>query len=144
MTKTEWMQMYDLTGAAMEVYNELGRGMEEAIYQEAMQRELNLRGIDFEREKVLHTYYKGVQMNKVYQADFVSNGIIIEFKSATMLTSDHRAQLFNYLRITRLKRGILVNFGENHFHAERYVYDEESDNFRLITRENLHHYITLD
>lgn len=142
MTKSEWLQMYDLTGAAMEVYNELGRGMEEAIYQEAMLRELTLRGIDCEREKVLHTYYKGVQMDKVYQADFVSNGIIIEFKSTSMLTSDHRAQLFNYLRITRLKRGILINFGEDHFHAERYVYDEESDNFRLITKENLHSFVS--
>ncbi len=80
-------------------------------------------------------------MDKVYQADFMSEDIIIEFKSVSMLTADHRAQLFNYLRITKLTRGILVNFGEDHFHAERYVYDHESDNYRLITKENLHHFV---
>ena len=70
MTKEEYLKMYELVGAAMEVYNELGFGMEEPIYQEAMTMELDTRGIPYVREKVLNTYYKGVQMKKTYVADY--------------------------------------------------------------------------
>jgi GxxExxY protein len=141
MTKEEYMRMYELVGAAMEVYNELGFGMEEPLYQEAMAMELEERGIPYYREKVLHTYYKGKKMQKTYVADFYSQEMIVEFKSVSQLTSEHRAQLFNYLRITKLKYGILVNYGEDHFHAERYVYDEEGNRYVLLSKENLHHYV---
>ena len=142
MTREEWMQMYELVGAAQEVYNELGRGMEEPIYQEAMEEELRLRNIPFEREVVLHTWYKGKQLKKTYIADFMSHDIIIEFKSVNVVLSEHRAQLFNYMRITKLKRGILVNYGEDHFHSERYVYDASKDRYELITKRNLLYYVT--
>ena len=141
MTKEEYMKMYELVGAAMEVYNELGFGMEEPIYQEAMAMELDERGIPYIREKVLNTYYKGKQMKKTYVADFFSQGMIIEFKSVSQVVPEHRSQLFNYLRITKLKYGIIVNYGEDHFHAERYVYDEETQRYVLLTKENLHYYV---
>ncbi|MDE7117141.1 MAG: GxxExxY protein, partial [Bacteroidaceae bacterium] len=126
---------------AMEVYNELGRGMEEPIYQEAMALELDERGIPYEREKILHTHYKGQCLKKTYVADFYSQGIIVEFKSVTQITQDHRAQLFNYLRITKLQTGIIINYGEDHFHAERYIYDADTDRYELLTQRNLHKYI---
>ena len=107
----------------MEVFNTLGHGMEEPIYQEALSIELTLRNIPFEREKLLHTYYKGQQMQKIYQADFYSNGIMIELKSANKLISEHRAQLFNYMRITKTTQGLLINFGESSLRTERYIYD---------------------
>ena len=56
MTKEQWMHMYQIVGAAQEVYNVLGRGMEEAIYQEAMEKELDIRGLKYQREVVLHTW----------------------------------------------------------------------------------------
>ena len=141
MTKTEWMQMYELVGAAQEVYNQLGRGMAEPIYQSAMEEELKIRSIDFKREVPLKLWYKGVLLKKIYIADFVSNDIIIEFKSVDKICSEHRAQLFNYLRITKQKYGLLVNYGEDHFHSERYVYDEHTDRFELITKDNLSKYV---
>ena len=64
MTKKEWLKMYELVNAAQEVYNTLGRGMQEPIYQEAMAIELSQRGIPFEREVELCTWYKGVKLNK--------------------------------------------------------------------------------
>ena len=103
--------MYSIVGSAMEVYNTLGRGMEEAIYQEALQMELAARGIESKREVWFDMYYKGKKMKKRYKADFVVNGIIVELKSVSMFSSDHRAQLFNYMRITKQRRGILMNFG---------------------------------
>lgn len=141
MKQEEWMKMYSLIGAAMEVYNQLGRGMEEPIYQEAMEMELTERNIAFEREKVLHTYYKGKVLKKVYEADFVCDNIIIEFKSVNSITSDHRAQLFNYLRITKSPYGIIVNYGENHFHAERYTYDETRNDYVLLAKDTYRLYI---
>ena len=141
MTKEEYLKMYELVGAAMEVYNELGFGMEEPIYQEAMAMELDERGIPYIREKALNIFYKGKQMKKTYVADFFSQGMIIEFKSVSQIIPEHRSQLFNYLRITNLKYGIIVNYGEDHFHAERYVSDEETKHYELLTKNNLHHYV---
>jgi len=141
MTKEEWLKMYELVNAAQEVYNELGRGMQEPIYQEAMAAELTMRGIPFAREVELSTWYKGMKLHKVYIADFMSEDVLVEFKSVSEVTRDHRAQLFNYMRITNITKGILVNYGEKSFHSERYVYDSNSDGFRLITKNNLHEYV---
>ena len=142
MTKQEYKDVYDVVGTAMEVYNTLGRGMSELIYQEALAMEMNERGMTFEREKQLKLYYKGTLMDKTFYADFMYKDIIIELKSADSICSDHRAQLFNYMRITKKYRGLLLNFGEKKLRAERYLYLPEDDNFILLTQENYMHYIT--
>jgi GxxExxY protein len=142
MTKQEYKEVYDVVGTVMEVYNTLGRGMSELIYQEALAMEMNERGMTFEREKQLKLYYKGALMDKTFYADFMYKDIIIELKSADSICSDHRAQLFNYMRITKKYRGLLLNFGEKKLRAERYLYLPEDDNFILLTQENYMHYIT--
>ena len=81
MTKQEYMDMYDVVGAAMEVYNQLGRGMAEAIYQEVLAVEMKKRGMTAEREKELRLRYKDVILEKTYYADFFYKGIIVELKS---------------------------------------------------------------
>ena len=68
--------------------------------------------------------------------------IIIELKSVESICSDHRAQLFNYMRITKKNRGLLLNFGEKSLRAERYLYISEDDNFVLLTQENYKDYIS--
>ena len=142
MTKQEYKDIYDAVGAAMEVYNTLGGGMSELIYQEALAMEMSEREMTFEREKQLKLYYKGTLMEKTFYADFVYKDIIIELKSADSICSDHRAQLFNYMRITKKCRGILLNFGEKKLRAERYLYLPEDDNFILLTQDNYMQYIT--
>lgn len=142
MTQQEYMEMYSLVGAAMEVYNQLGRGMEEPIYQEALQRELTLRSIPFEREKQLHIWYKGVKMDKCYFADFYSNGVMVELKSVAMLLPEHRAQLLNYMRISKTYRGLLINFGERSLHCERYLYLPDDDGFVLLNEANYKEFVT--
>lgn len=142
MTKQEYMDMYDVVGAAMEVYNTLGRGMAEPIYQEALAMEFETRGMDVEREKMLTLFYKGVQMKKTYFVDFYYKGILIELKSVDDICSDHRAQLFNYMRITGKNKGVLFNFGERGLHTERYLYLPEEDDFVLLNQENYKSFIT--
>ena len=142
MTKQEYKDIYEVIGAAMEVYNCLGRGMAEPIYQESLAREFKSRGMDAEREKMLVTYYKGKPLEKVYYADFYYKDIVIELKSVDEITPEHRAQLFNYMRITKQERGILLNFGEESLHAERYLYLPEYDNFVLLNQDNYLNYIS--
>ena len=142
MTRQEYKEIYDVVGAAMEVYNTLGRGMAEAIYQESLDKEFRKRGMNVEREKELQMYYKGELLDKTYYADFYYNGIVIELKSVQDVNPDHRAQLFNYMRITRQHRGILLNFGEDNLHTERYLYLPQYDDFILLNQDNYRDYIT--
>lgn len=141
ITKDEYLKIYSLTGAALEVHNNLGRGLDEPIYQEALQYELIDRKISFEREKVLKTYYKNRALNKIYIADFYSEGIILELKSVSELCSEHRAQLMNYMRITKSTIGLLINFGERKLRTERYIYQKDTDDFVLLSEKNFSTYV---
>ena len=133
--------MYDVVGAAMEVHATLGRGLSEPIYQEALMMEMDMRGLKAEREKTLNVYYKGILMSKYYVADFYYKNIIVELKAVEKLNSEHRAQLFNYMRICDINRGLLINFGEMSLRTERYLYLPEDDDFVLITKDNYKDYI---
>ncbi|MBR4217923.1 MAG: GxxExxY protein [Bacteroidales bacterium] len=141
MTRQEYKEIYNVVGAAMEVHATLGRGMAEPIYQEALAIEMNKRDMIVEREKPLRLQYKDVILEKIYYADFYYNGILIELKSVDEICSDHRAQLFNYMRITGKNRGILINFGEKRLRAERYLYLLEDDDFVLLTQDNYKDYV---
>ena len=143
MTRQEYKDIYEVIGTAMEVHNTLGRGLAEPIYQEALSKEMNRRGIRAEREKELRMFYKGELLDKIYYADFFYKGIIIELKAVEEITSEHRAQLFNYMRITKSEKGVLINFGERSLRAERYLYIEEDDDFVLLTQDNFKDYIDL-
>ena len=142
MTRQEYKEIYDVVGAAMEVYNTLGRGMAEAVYQESLDKEFRRREMNVEREKELRMYYKGDLLEKTFFADFFYKGIIIKLKSVQEVNPDHRAQLFNYMRITRQHRGILFNFGEDNLHTERYLYLPKYDDFILLNQDNYRDYIS--
>ena len=104
-------ECYNIVGAAMYVYNKLGIGFLEPVFQEALEVELQRRGIPFEREKELTVMYDGVQLQQTYRADFVCyDHIILELKAVSALDNIHRAQVHNYLKATNYKLGILINF----------------------------------
>ena len=142
MTKQEYMDIYDVVGAAMEVHATLGRGMAEPIYQEALEVEMKMRGMEPQREKELRLRYKDVVLEKKYYADFYYKGIIIELKSVEEIIPIHRAQLFNYLRMTGLQRGIIFNFSEESLYTERYLYLPQYDEFVLLNHDNYKDYIS--
>jgi GxxExxY protein len=103
---------FRLMGAAFAVYNELGYGMAEEIYQESLEHELHLQGIPFTAKPEIRCEYKGHQLNKRYIPDLVVSGsLVVELKAVTALASEHEAQLLNYLRISRRPVGYLLNFG---------------------------------
>ena len=105
---------YKIVGAAMEVFNQLGHGFLEAVYQEALEREFKSRGMPYEREKELTIFYKGELLEQTYKADFICyEDIIVELKAVAMLQDSHRSQVYNYLRATKNKLGLLINFGNS-------------------------------
>jgi GxxExxY protein len=105
-------EVYAIQGAVFDVYWELGCGFLEAVYQECLEKELKIRGIPFESQKELRLSYKGEVLNLTYKPDLVCFGkIIVELKAVKVVEDIHRAQLFNYLKATGLRLGLLVNFG---------------------------------
>jgi GxxExxY protein len=105
-------QGYDFMGAAFEVYNQLGYGMAEEVYQQCLEVELELRGIPFLTKHELRLSYKGKVLEKKYVPDFYAfELIVVEIKSVSQLIPDHEAQLFNYMRIAHQPVGYLINFG---------------------------------
>ena len=128
-------KVYKIIGAAMAVHSELRWGLLEPVYQEAIHLELLDRGIANEREKKIQVYYKKHLLEKKYKMDLVAGDIIIELKSVRKLISAHRAQLCNYLRLTRKPLGLLINFGEESLIGERWVYDEETNECYIVDRD---------
>lgn len=124
--------VYKIVGAAMEVHNELNWGLLESVYNEALHRELKNQGIESQCEVSLPCYYKGELMDKYYRLDLVVDNIIVELKSVTELIPAHRAQLFNYLRLTMKPIGILFNFGEESLRTERYAFDKLTNECILV------------
>ena len=104
-------EVYQIVGAAMDVYYTLGRGFLEPVYQEALQIELARRNIPFEAQKLLRIEYKGQNLRKEYVADFVCFGqIIIEVKACEGLTGRDEGQIINYMKATHMQVGLLINF----------------------------------
>ena len=103
---------YQLMGAAFEVYNELGSGMAEEIYQQSLEIELSLREIAWVSKQELSVFNKGNELTAKYRPDLrVFGQIVVELKAVAELCSEHEAQLFNYMRIARQPVGYLINFG---------------------------------
>jgi len=105
-------EVYAVVGAAMEVYNVLGSGFLEAVYQEALELELADRHIPFVAQRPLKIVYKGHHLAKEYVADLVCyEQIIVELKALDRLSGREESQVINYLKATGLRVGLLINFG---------------------------------
>ena len=123
-------EAYAIFGACFEVYNQMGNGFVEPVYQECLEIELGLKAVPFVPQQELALTYRGRLLKRRYIPDFVCFGkIIVEIKAVSTLTDEHRAQVHNYLAATGYQLGLLINFG----HApgvqyERIVYTAISIN----------------
>jgi len=105
-------EVYAVVGAAIEVHRELGAGFLEAVYQEAMERELTTRKIVFEPQRELVIQYKGQPLGKSYVCDLLCfDSILVELKAMDRLAGREEAQLINYLKAAGIPVGLLINFG---------------------------------
>ena len=115
-------EAFKIIGCCMEVHRELGKGHDEVIYKDALEIEFKRHGIPFKREQEYKLSYKGVVLPHKYFADFVvMDKIILEAKAIECLTDSHVKQTLNYLAASKLKLGLLVNFGEDSLNYKRVV-----------------------
>lgn len=117
-----WDEAYAINGAAMEVHNLLGCGMHEVVYGDALEVEFRLRGIPSVREKSYTIDYKGSVLRHTFECDFVCyDKIIVEIKAVKELEDMHRSQILNYLHYSKLRLGLLINFGGPRLVSQRFI-----------------------
>ena len=124
MTKLLYEDLtYKIIGAAREVYKQLGPGFLESVYEDALCYELDLMGIAYQRQLELDVHYKNVVFDRKFRADLlVEKRILVENKAMKKITSQDEAQLINYLKTTRLRVGLLFNFGAEKFEMMRRIF----------------------
>lgn len=116
---------YSVVGAAMEVHRVLGCGFLEAVYQEALEIELEARGVPFRRQVELPVRYKGRLLNKIYVADLITHEtVIVELKALARFSGTEEAQVINYLKATGLETGLLLNFGARSLEYKRFIHSK--------------------
>jgi GxxExxY protein len=105
------LESYEIMGACFEVYKEKGSGFVESVYQECLEMELGDRKIPFRAQPELVLTYKGRPLKSKFKPDLICfEKIVVELKAVSGLNDEHRAQVQNYLRATKTKLGLLVNF----------------------------------
>jgi len=119
----------EITGVAMKVYNKYKSGLLESAYEAAMKYLLENSGYTVESQVYLPMYWDDVKLDKSYRMDLVINGnIIVELKSVVFVETQHRRQLWNYMRLTHIPYGMLINFGnDKNLFSEWYYYDSDED-----------------
>ena len=118
--------IFDVVGSMRKVHEELGPGLNEYCYQEGLMIQLSKDDIEFVKEMSFHPTYMDISLKAEFRIDFLcKNDIIVECKAVPKIISDHRAQLFNYMRLLKKPCGILVNFYPAAYRIERYFFDND-------------------
>ena len=118
----------DITGVAMKVHTKYHSGLLESAYEAALKYLLELQGFKVERQVELPIYWDDVKLDQKYRMDLVVNDIIIlELKAVNFADKEHRKQLFNYMNLTHMPYGMLINFGPNGLFSEWYVRHSDGD-----------------
>ena len=116
----------EITGVAMKVYNKYRPGLMESAYEAALKFLLEQQGYKVERQVYLPIYWDDVQLDQNYRMDLVVNdNIIIELKAVSFADKEHRKQLFNYMNLTHMPYGMLINFGPQGLFSEWYERDND-------------------
>jgi GxxExxY protein len=113
---------YAIIGGAMEVHRWLGCGFLETVYQQALEIELRDRSIPFCARQEFRVNYKGYELEAYYKPDFICfDEVVVELKALGRLTSIEEAQVINYLKVTGLHTGLLLNFGARSLEQKRFI-----------------------
>jgi len=123
-------ETFAVIGAAMEVHRELGYGFLEAVYQEALEFELQRRSIPHMREVPIQIKYKERILSTSYRADFVCyQSVLLELKALSKMGGTEESQILNYLKATGLSRGLLLNFGKPSLECKRFIFHPSVPSF---------------
>ncbi|CAB5089993.1 NADH:ubiquinone oxidoreductase subunit 5 (chain L)/Multisubunit Na+/H+ antiporter, MnhA subunit [Olavius algarvensis associated proteobacterium Delta 3] len=100
-----------IIGASIDVHKSLGPGLLESIYEECLCHEMRLRKLSFQNQVPLPIIYKGLKLNSNYRLDLiVENAVVVELKACERIEPIHKAQLLTYLKLSKMKLGLLLNF----------------------------------
>lgn len=115
-------ETYKIIGLAIEVHKTLGKGFLEIVYKDALELEFQWAGISYSREKSFKIDYKGTLLKRFYTADFVGyDNIIIEVKAQSGIIDENYKQTINYLAVSKLNVGLILNFGEESLTFKRII-----------------------
>ena len=115
---------HQIIGASFEVLNQLKYGLAETVYEKALEHELSLRGVQCETQKALPVAYKGVQVGDFRADMYVEGKVICELKVVKAFLDEHVAQLINYLKLSGIEVGLLMNFAHPRLQWKRILNDE--------------------
>jgi GxxExxY protein len=122
-------ESYRIIGSCLAVFNKLGSGFLESVYQEALEIQFNKDKIPFEKEKRLHIKFDDDLLDKFFKADYICfDTIIVELKATPFIHKNDTAQILNFLRAMGMKIGILINFGEKSLTYKRMLNSHVSHN----------------
>ena len=123
----------EITGAAMKVHSKFHSGLLESAYEAALKYLLKNQGFNVKSQVYLPIYWDDVKLDQTYRMDLVVNdSIILELKAINFVDKEHRKQLFNYMNLTHMPYGMLINFGPNGLYSEWYEYHLESNNIEKV------------
>jgi GxxExxY protein len=123
-------------GTFYEVYNELGQGFFENVYEQAMLIALKAKGLEIQNQVPVPVWFRGQKIG-FYEADLVVAGVVLlELKACRALDPSHEAQLLNYLRSTTIEVGLLLNFGPRP-HVRRFVFQNERKKISVHQRSSV-------
>ena len=123
-----------ITGIAMLIHREYKPGLPELAYEAALKYLLEQEHYKVERQVFVPIYWKDVRLQDNYRLDLlVNDNIIIELKATKQIISDHRKQLFNYMRLTHKQYGMIINFGMQSLFSEWYELDVKTNKIEKIT-----------
>ena len=118
---------YEIAGVAMKVHAKYRYGLLEAAYEAALKYLLEQRGHKVERQVPVPIYWDDVQLDQTYRLDLLIDGkIIVELKAIAHIDSPHRRQLWNYMNLTHIPYGMLINFSPDGLYSEWYVRNNET------------------
>ena len=122
----------DITGVAMKVHAKYHGGLLESAYEAALKYLLELQGFKVERQVELPIYWDEVKLDQRYRMDLIVNDdIILELKAVNFVDKEHRKQLFNYMNLTHMPYGMLINFGPDGLYSEWYQRYSDGDIERI-------------
>jgi len=115
--------VFKIMGCAMEVHNELGHGLREKTYERALCREFGLQGVAHDQQLVYPVFYKGEQIDDYIPDLVVEQRVVMDAKTVEAICDEERGQMLNYLKITGLAVGLIINFKHPKLEWERIVLD---------------------
>ena len=116
-------ETFKIIGICMEVHRNLGPGLLEVVYKDALEIEFKANNLPFEREKEFSIEYKGVILPHKFYADFIVNeDIVLEVKAVKEFSGEHTAQVLNYMKLSDSEIGLLVNFQNKSLQHKRLVF----------------------